>query len=397
LVLFKIASKKDNRIQQEGSVRLRVNSNLSPFLKWAGGKEKELKYIKPNLPEDFQRYIEPFVGGGAVYFNIDSKSKIINDKSYELISLYKMLQEENKEFYEKIEAIIYNWKALEKIVENNSDVFIDKYSKYSKGILTKNQLDDFILEFILKHSEEFNGILSTSFNIKIENFIKEIKKNLIRKTKRMKKIEGDKGKLPKEDIIDNIETAFKSAYYMHFRYLYNNIEELGISLPFYMAIFYFIREYCYASMFRYNKKGKFNVPYGGISYNRKDFSKKIRYIKSNEFIQHLNNTKIYNEDFEDFFNKIRINENDFIFLDPPYDSDFSDYLGMSFTAKDQERLANYLYKTKAKFMLVIKNTELIKELYLEKGFKIMAFDKKYLVSFQNRNNKNAEHLLIKNY
>ena len=41
---------------------------IKPFIKWAGGKEKELTYIKENLPKKIDRYIEPFVGGGAVYF-----------------------------------------------------------------------------------------------------------------------------------------------------------------------------------------------------------------------------------------------------------------------------------------------------------------------------------------
>lgn len=377
--------------------KVSTKERLSPFLKWAGGKEQELIHIIPNVPKEYKRYLEPFVGGGAVYFSVNRETMLINDKSDELINLYKMIKEGNKEFYNKIEGIYHNWGVLQRIVETHSNLFVNKYKDYSDDKITKNELDDFIIEFILKHSNEFNGVLSTSFNINIDNFIKEIKKNLIRKTGRMKKIESEKGKLPDKDILDNIETAFKSAYYMHFRHLYNNIEELNISLPFYMAIFYFIREYCYASMFRYNKSGKFNVPYGGISYNRKDFSKKIDYIKSTELKEHLEKTEIYNLDFEEFFKTAKLNEDDFMFLDPPYDSDFSDYVGMSFTANDQKRLAKCLYDTEAKFMLVIKNTELIRELYYDKGFNIIAFDKKYLVSFQNRNDKNAEHLLITNY
>ncbi|MPM07457.1 hypothetical protein SDC9_53763 [bioreactor metagenome] len=373
-------------------------NRLSPFLKWAGGKEKELIYILPNMPTRYNRFLEPFVGGGAVYFSIDRiDNMVINDKSYELTHLYTMIKEQNIEFYNKVDGIYHNWKVLERVVENHSTLFINKYKEYSLNIITKKEFDDFIYEFILHHADEFNGILSTSFNIDIDNFIKEIKKNLISKTTRMKKIESEKGKLPDDDIINNIETAFKSAYYMHFRHLYNNIEKFNISLPFHMAIFYFIREYCYASMFRYNKNGKFNVPYGGMSYNKKDFGKKIDYIKSSRLINHLQRTEIYNLDFEEFFNQVEINSDDFIFLDPPYDSDFSDYLGMSFDANDQRRLANYLYNTEAKFMLVIKNTELIRELYFDKGFNIINFDKKYLVSFQNRNDKNAEHLLITNY
>ena len=94
----------------------------------------------------------------------------------------------------------------------------------------------------------------------------------------MKKIEQEKGELSIDDIKLNIETGFKSGLYTHFRYLYNNSENLLIDNQFKSAIFYFIREYCYSSMFRYNKNGGFNVPYGGISYNRKYLTKKIEYI-----------------------------------------------------------------------------------------------------------------------
>ena len=48
-------------------------------------------------------------------------------------------------------------------------------------------------------------------------------------------------------------------------------------------------------------------------------------------------------------------------------------------------------------MLIIKNTDFIFNLYDGKGFNIQSFDKKYLVSFMNRNDKDVEHLLITNY
>lgn len=162
--------------------------------------------------------------------------------------------------------------------------------------------------------------------------------------------------------------------------------------------FYFIREYCYSSMFRYNSNGEFNVPYGGISYNRKNFQRKIDSIKSAELQKHFVNTDIYNLDFEDFLNKIKLTKNDFIFLDPPYDTDFSSYVNNSFDKADQERLANYLINNcPAKFMLVIKNTEFISNLYSNKGLYIDSFDKTYMVSFKGRNNRNCEHLIITNY
>ena len=53
--------------------------------------------------------------------------------------------------------------------------------------------------------------------------------------------------------------------------------------------------------------------------------------------------------------------------------------------------------TKAKFMLIIKNTDFIYNLYNVKGLYIKSFDKKYLVSIKNRNDTNVEHLIITNY
>ena len=86
------------------------------------------------------------------------------------------------------------------------------------------------------------------------------------------------------------------------------------------------------------------------------------------------------------------------FLDPPYDSEFSTYAQNEFTRADQSRLASYLVdECKANWMMVIKNTDFIYGLYNKKGINISSFDKKYLVSFQNRNDKKAEHLIITNY
>ncbi len=377
---------------------------MNPIIKWAGGKEKELPYIKENLPNKIDRYIEPFVGGGAVYFDLNIKNSSINDKSEELISLYKCIKNQDKEFFTNLKAIHKNWVLLEGVVENNADELLQIYTDYCKQLSDnenikniKKQFDGKIYEFVITHDEEFNGILSSEFNIEIDNFIKEIVKNLSSKMNRMYKIELKKKKMNEKDTLDNIECAFKSAFYMHFRHLYNEAENLNISVSFYTAIFYFIREFCYASMFRYNKNGKFNVPYGGISYNRKEFIKKINYIDSEKIKEYMANTTIYCNDFEDFLKQVKPKKGDFIFLDPPYDTEFSTYAKNEFSKNDQIRLCEYLKNTEANIMLIIKNTEFIYSLYNTKEFNIRTFDKKYLVSFKNRNDKDAEHLLITNY
>lgn len=374
------------------------------FIKWAGGKEKELPIILSNLPKKYNRYIEPFVGGGSVYLNINCEDSIINDKSDELIMLYNMIKSNNKQFIKKLKEINHNWVLLENIVADNSKELLNLYNGYvlSKKKSTNNKkiktdYSDKIYEFVLSHAEEFNGLMTEHFNIRIDNFLSEIKKNMISKIERMSKIEDTRGKMTDDNILENIECALKSAFYMHFRFLYNSSIELEISDEFYCAIFYFIREYCYASMFRYNASGKFNVPYGGISYNRKDFDKKIKNLNSTKLRNYMTHTTIYNMDFEDFCNSIKIKETDFMFLDPPYDTEFSTYAGNEFGKKDQIRLRDYLKHTKAKFMLIIKNTDFIYNLYNQDGFFIKSFDKKYLVSIKNRNEKDVEHLIITNY
>lgn len=373
---------------------------LSPILKWAWWKEQELKYIIPALPSNFNNYYEPFIWGWAVYFVLEANKYYINDKSEELIWLYKIINsKEKKDFFSVLDEIIYNWDILKNIVINHNNYFIKLYKKFSNYKISEKELkEDKIYEFILKYTDEFNWMFETKFNYNIENFIKELNKNLFNKIKRMNKIESEKWKLPNKDILENIETAFKSSFYIHFRYLYNNKKKYKLSNAYIIAIFLFIRNYAYSWMFRYNKNWDFNVPYGWIWYNNKNFKKKIDYLKSDLLSKHLSKTIIENKDFENFFNHNKPQKDDFIFLDPPYDSEFSTYDKNIFNRDDQKRLANYLIKDcKAKWMMIIKYTDFIFDLYNNKGLNIKTFDKKYLVSFMDRNDKNVQHLLITNY
>lgn len=365
-------------------------NDLSPVIKWAGGKEQELKYILPNVPSNFVRFIEPFVGGGAVYFSMKNKDMLINDKSIELTSLYNNIKYKNKSFVSNLQSLQVAWVGLEKVLDNNIEFFNVVYSKYKLNKIDKDKLITNIEHFINDNKTEFKSLLNTNLLVHYDIFEKELLRNISAKLIRMKDLEDKKGNLPAKDIYDNFECGLKGSFYMFIRTLYNKYDN--------SEYFYFIREYCYSSMFRYNSNGEFNVPYGGISYNRKNFQRKIDYIKSKELQTHFVNTDIYNLDFEEFLDKIKLTKNDFIFLDPPYDTDFSSYVNNTFDKQDQERLADYLInKCPAKFMLVIKNTDFILNLYDKKGLYITSFDKTYMVSFKGRNNRDCEHLLITNY
>ena len=185
---------------------------------------------------------------------------------------------------------------------------------------------------------------------------------------------------------------------MHFRDIMNwNGTKYDVTLAKKIANYYFIREFCYGSMFRYNSRGYFNIPYGGIAYNSKDFRAKVDYILSQNIHELFKNTGIKNKDFEDIISSPKLTSSDFIFLDPPYDTDFSNYEKKEFDKQDQERLAKCLYTTKAKFILIIKNTPFIMGLYKsKKGIKIDKFDKTYLYNMKGRNDREVEHLIVHN-
>ena len=369
---------------------------MKPFIKWPGGKTDELKMILERTPSQIANYYEPFVGGGAVYFGMGNCDHyFINDKSGELINLYCDIKSRNPIFFHTIREIDRCWLLLEQITNNHIGELQTLYKAFSMDEISEAYIKNEIELLIKTNADEFNGMLCEEFTIDERHFLDEMQRNLTRKIKRMKAIERKNEILSLDDTKKNIETGFKSGLYMHFRYLYNHIEALKLNTHFVSAVFYFIREYCYSSMFRYNKDGGFNVPYGGSSYNKKQLLNKIAILENNHIIERLQKTEISSLDFEVFLGKHKLNENDFIFLDPPYDTSFSTYANNAFDENDHIRLAEYCKKTEAKFMLVIKNTSFIYKLYEE--FRIDSFDKKYYVSFQNRNDKKAEHLVIRNY
>lgn len=371
-------------------------TRLQPIIKWAGGKEKELKYILPNLPV-FNRYFEPFVGGGSVFMALQAKELYINDLSSELMSLYRHISCQDKQFFEYLEAIERTWLNA-KCFFSQSLFLLDIYMNYREGNLGIDELKLQVHSFCCDNEQNINSVIDRDIPVEIDDLTAEMEKNLFRKMCRMRQLEEKKHLLPQKDLCANVETAIKGAVYMCFRSIYNSKEIWKQNETFHTALFFFIRNYSYSGMFRYNDKGDFNVPYGGIAYNAKIMRKKIDYYKSSPLLRHFENTKMYNLDFEDFLKQADLLEDDFIFLDPPYDSEFSTYAQNEFSKKDQERLADFLLNhCPAKWMMIIKNTDFIFSLYNKESIKIRSFEKEYLVSFMNRNEKQVRHLLITNY
>lgn len=373
---------------------------MKPFLKWPGGKASELNFININKPKKINKFVEPFVGGGAVFFDIsDYNEAYINDISKELISLYLFAQENNTDFFDILYSIDNSWTRIKIFLEFHLTEFLSLYTSLNINE-NENEIKVRIEEFFIEniHNFKFEETLDERLYDR-KNILKVFKSITFSKFKTIKKNEIKNGKLSEEDIILNLECSLKSSFYTYLRNLYNMEKQLGIHSKVQIAIFFYLREYCYSSMFRYNSRGDFNVPYGGISYNKKSLNSKIDYLKSDEMKNKLKNVVITRLDFEEQLVNLNLTEDDFLFLDPPYDTTFSEYAENSFEKNDQERLANFLINScPAKFMLIIKNTDFIYNLYSNKeNINLTYFDKNYSVSFKDRNDKKVQHLLITNY
>lgn len=370
---------------------------MKPIIKWPGGKSGEIQQIEPLIPE-YERYIEPFFGGGALYFHLMPQAAAINDVSQSLITFYRQVQKGDPEFRDTLMAIVGGFRTLLSVMDKEAgklvSIFLICQTKTSERKYAASELDILLhthwkeiytpeMKRIIPDKEIFQDSLKFYATDKLTRTIKHSKK----------------ARFTENDLRECLITGFASGYYMYFRGVLNDLtlgRLQGRSEGYQSAVFYFIREYCYGSMFRYNARGEFNIPYGGMSYNRKDIQQKLDALFCQETQQLLSGTEIHCEDFEKFLSELNLSENDFLFLDPPYDSDFSTYDQNAFTHSDQKRLASFLKTIPAKFMLVIKKTDFIYDLYA-KDFHIMAFDKRYTYNICNRNDRGVSHLIITNY
>lgn len=349
-------------------------NGLKPIIKYPGGKGRELKHILPAVPRFTDRFFEPFVGGGAAYFSMsDIKKCYINDVSAELTAMYKAVRAQDHDFFTMLGVLNEDWKFISTLDSVSFDFDIEEFCFVMPlSVIKMFGLENFFIDYTLK-------------------MIKQKQAYIIEQKEKGNKITADN----KRSIF---ETVLKSGYYAAVRKLYNQNRKNGKTqdnIPFY----FFMREYCYSSMFRFSKSGDFNVPYGGMSYNSKNLDEKLKYLRSAVLLSHLNNTDIYNADFQEFAELFDFAENDFIFVDPPYDTEFSTYDENPFDKNDHTRLADFLRGTRAKWLLVIKDTDFIRSLYPQedKNLYYQEFDKNYSVSFMNRNDKSASHLMITNY
>lgn len=271
-----------------------------PFVKWAGGKRQIIDKLKKYVPDEFDTYYEPFVGGGALLFELSPKKAVINDYNQELMNVFNCIKDE------------------------------DKFVKMC------NELN----HYEASHSEEFY------FEIRNKD--------------------RDKAKFNK--IVD-YKRAARTIY---------------------------LNKACFNGLYRVNSRNEFNVPF-----NKKD--KINTYDGQNLGIIHayfnFNDVKMLNTDFEEAVKDAK--KGDFIYFDPPYDSDkeiFTSYTETGFGKDEQKRLSDVFKELDRRgcyVMLSNHNTELINELY--KDYHINVIEAKRNINANGKKRGKVEEVIITNY
>ena len=123
-----------------------------PFVKWAGGKRQIIDKLKQYVPDEYNTYYEPFIGGGALLFELAPKNAVINDSNEELMNVYKCLCDEEK--FKKMCSLLNHYET-----EHSEDFYYEIRNK-DKNKNTYNRLSDYAkaARTIYLNKACFNGL-----------------------------------------------------------------------------------------------------------------------------------------------------------------------------------------------------------------------------------------------
>lgn len=154
-----------------------MQSTAHPFVKWAGGKTQLLPEIRKHYPHRIKKYCEPFVGGGAVLFDVLQKYRpekvLVNDVNEELINTYLQIKSDCNLLIEQLSELQQDYKTQS--LEKNKILFYEKRLRYNELKINRNDAEN--LEkaalFIFLNKTCFNGLYRVNkrgeFNVPFNN------------------------------------------------------------------------------------------------------------------------------------------------------------------------------------------------------------------------------------
>jgi len=121
-------------VKSDTLVRGKINPLVRPFLKWAGGKRQLLPEIVKYVPKRISKhtYYEPFIGGGALLFQLQPPKAVINDRNKELINCYKVIKDSLDELMEELSKDKYSNSETSYYEMRDLDRSTKKYASLSE-------------------------------------------------------------------------------------------------------------------------------------------------------------------------------------------------------------------------------------------------------------------------
>lgn len=157
------------------------HSSIAPFVKWAGGKRQLLPQIKERMPEKYNNYYEPFVGGGAVIFELLPANALINDINKALINTYKQICSAPEAFLAAVNRLDAEmW-------ENGRDYYYSVREHYNDKLMKAAYDAELAALFVFINKHCFNGLYRVNakglFNVPYNNSRRaSVDENAIRET-----------------------------------------------------------------------------------------------------------------------------------------------------------------------------------------------------------------------
>ena len=125
----------------------------SPFIKWVGGKTQLLPELRKRMPEHIGTYVEPFLGGAALFFNTQPAKAILNDSNPKLINLYVSARDHVEELADRLSEFETRYNALNTLDEKQ-DYYYQTRTDFNAGTLTVSDA----ARFIFLNKTNFNGL-----------------------------------------------------------------------------------------------------------------------------------------------------------------------------------------------------------------------------------------------
>ena len=168
----------------------------------------------------YERYIEPFFGGGALFFHLTPASAEINDISESLINFYRLVQQQDKYFYSLLCSYENSFSNLVNVFSSDSDCLCDMFFNLKNKKISSKELKTSLRDLICSHSDKIHSAFSENLVLKKNEFEKTLCEMAKDKFARTLK-HYNNTPFSNEDLRENLVTGLANRHNMYFHPIFN--------------------------------------------------------------------------------------------------------------------------------------------------------------------------------